>query len=139
MRVRTVYALVAHHRTGSMTLNAALDNDSEVRAHPEILREDPDDCKSRTPQAPPYREPEPGDMVLDCLFDLADGWSRPTCSGLKVSYTRPGHARRTISFRQQPQQVRSRAGNNRVLARRCAGSRWAAFLEDGSGHCDYRK
>lgn len=64
MRVRTVYALVAHHRTGSMTLNTALDNDSEVR---------------------------------------------------------------------------HQAGNCRVLARRCPGSRWAAFFEDGSRHCDYRK
>lgn len=139
MRVRTVYALVAHHRTGSMTLNAALDNDSEVRAHSEILREDPDDCQSRTPQAPPYREPEPGDMILDRLFDLADGWSRPTCSGLKIFPPGPDMPGAPSVFDSKLSRFALEPATNTVLARRCAGSRWAAFLEDGSSHCDYRK
>jgi len=255
MRVRTVYAVVSHPRSGSMMLNTALGNHSEVRAHHEIFHEDLKQRACATRRAPPYREPEPGDVFLDRLFQLADGWDWPTCSGFKLFYDQaqmgaaqsawtwmerntdvhiihlvranlfdnwvsyqvaertdqwfldrndrvakppplfevdaaqcegffewvveqreltrrrfvrnpwieieyehdlvsrwsatttrlqdflgpPHESIQPSSVRQQAQPVRNQVSNYDDLARRWAGSRWAAFLEDGSRHCDNPK
>jgi hypothetical protein len=250
-----VYAVVSHHRSGSTMLNTGLGNHSEVRAHGEIFHEDPDERTGETKQALPHREPEPGDVFLDRLFELADGSCWPTCSGFKFFYNQarmgaaqsawtwierntdihiihlvranlfdswvsyevakrtdqwflarndriakppppfavdaaecegffewvvehreltrrrfvrnpwieieyehdlvsrwsatmirlqdflelPHESFQPISVRQQARPVRHQVSNYSVLAHRWAGSRWAAFFEDGSGHCDNPK
>jgi LPS sulfotransferase NodH len=252
MKVRTRYAVVSHSRSGSTMLSTGLGKHSEVHAHYEIFNEHLDQRARATKRSLPYREPEPANVFLDRLFELADGWCWPTCSGFKLFYdhaqtgaaqsawtwiernvdvhiihlvrsnlfdsrvsyevakhtgqwsllcgdraakppppfeidaaacerffewvveqreltrrrfvrnpwieieyerdlvsqwpatmTRlqeflrlPHESIEPISFRQQARAVRNQVSNYSILARRWAGSRWAAFIEDGSGYCD---
>jgi hypothetical protein len=86
MRIPTVYAIISHPRSGSTMLSAALGQHSEVRAHAEIFHEDVDQRMCATRRALPHLEPEPGELFLDRLFELTDGWSWPKCSGFKLFY-----------------------------------------------------
>ena len=85
-KIRTLYAVVSHQRSGSSMLNTGLGNHSKIQAHGELFHPNPDERFCETKLALPYQEPAHGDAFLEGLFMLAEGSCWPRCSGFKLFY-----------------------------------------------------